>query len=70
VVVYVGQQRVIIPDLKRTLQAMPLPDRNDLVRVAADKGLPYGQVVRVIDIVSSLGFKKISLDTQHVESAP
>src|ERR1700752_195516 len=26
VVAYVGQQRVIIPDLKRVLQAMPLPD--------------------------------------------
>ena len=70
VVAYVGQQRVIIPDLRRTLQAMPLPDRNDMVQVAADKGLPYGEVMRVLDIVSSLGFKKVSLNTRHVEPAP
>src|SRR5437763_11615420 len=70
IVAYVGQQFVPLDDLKRALQAMPLPSRTDPVKIAAEKGLPYGQVVRVIDIVGSLGFKKISLDTQHVDRAP
>ena len=33
--------------------------------IAAEKGLPYGQVVRVIDILGSLGFRKIALDTHR-----
>src|SRR5262249_30748487 len=70
VVAYVGQQFVPLDDLKRALQATPLPSRTEPVKVAAEKGLPYGQVVRVIDIVGSLGFKKIALDTQHVDREP
>src|SRR5438876_48097 len=70
IVAYVGEQYVPLDELKRALQATPLPSRNDPVKVAAEKGLPYGQVVRVIDILGSLGFKKISLDTQHWDRAP
>jgi biopolymer transport protein ExbD len=70
IVAYVGPQFVRLEELQRALQAMPLPPRTDPVKIAAEKGLPYGQVVRVIDIVGSLGFKKIALDTQHVDRAP
>lgn len=34
--------------------------------LAADKGIPYGEVVKVIDMLGSLGIHKISLDTKHV----
>lgn len=34
--------------------------------LAADKGIPYGEVVKVIDMLGSLGLHKISLDTKHV----
>src|SRR6185369_6236782 len=67
IVAYVGQQFVPLDDLKRALQATPLPSRAEPVKIAAEKGLPYGQVVRVIDVLGSLGFKKIALDTQHVD---
>jgi biopolymer transport protein ExbD len=36
--------------------------------LAADKGIPYGEVVKVIDMLGSLGLNKLSLDTKHVES--
>src|SRR5262245_5495168 len=70
IVAYVGQQFVPLDDLKRALQATALPSRTEPVKIAAEKGLPYGQVVRVIDVVGSLGFKKIALDTQHVDREP
>ncbi len=35
--------------------------------LAADRGIPYGEVVKVIDMLGSLGLHKISLDTKHVE---
>jgi biopolymer transport protein ExbD len=34
--------------------------------LAADKGIPYGEVVKVIDMLSSLGLHRLSLDTKHV----
>jgi biopolymer transport protein ExbD len=34
--------------------------------LAADKGIAYGEVVKVIDMLGSLGLHKISLDTKHV----
>jgi biopolymer transport protein ExbD len=34
--------------------------------LAADKGIPYGEVVKVIDMLGSVGIHKISLDTKHV----
>lgn len=36
--------------------------------LAADKGLGYGEVVKAIDQLGSLGIKKIALDTKHVAS--
>ncbi len=34
--------------------------------LAADKGIPYGEVVKVFDMLAGLGLHKISLDTKHV----
>ena len=34
--------------------------------LAADRTIPYGEVVKVIDMLGSLGLHKISLDTKHV----
>ena len=34
--------------------------------LAADRGIPYGEIVKVIDMLGALGLHKISLDTKHV----
>jgi biopolymer transport protein ExbD len=34
--------------------------------VAADRTIPYGEVITVVDMLGSLGLHKISLDTKHV----
>lgn len=49
--------RELVPDL--------LEKNKDLVAViAADKGIAYGDVVRFVDLVGSLGVGKIALETR------
>jgi biopolymer transport protein ExbD len=43
------------------------PGDEQPVSLSADKGIPYGRVMRVVDLLESLGLKKLSLDTRHVE---
>ena len=38
------------------------------VSLSADKGIPYGHVMRVVNLLESLGLKKLALDTKHVET--
>jgi biopolymer transport protein ExbD len=44
------------------------PGEGQPVSLSADKGIPYGQVIDVVDLLESLGLKKLSLDTRHVEA--
>ncbi len=37
------------------------------VSLSADKDIDYGRVIKVIDLLESLGLKKLALDTRHVE---
>ena len=38
------------------------------VSLSADKSIPYGAVIKVVDLLESLGLRKLSLDTRHVET--
>jgi biopolymer transport protein ExbD len=44
------------------------PSDDQPVSLSGDKGIPYGDVMKVVDLLESLGLKKLSLDTKHVES--
>jgi len=37
------------------------------VAFSADKGISYGEVVEVVDLLESVGLKKLALNTRHVE---
>jgi biopolymer transport protein ExbD len=43
------------------------PSDQQPVSLSADKGIPYGRVMKVVDLLESLGLKKLSLDTRHIE---
>jgi biopolymer transport protein ExbD len=43
----------------------PTPDQQ--VSLSADKDIAYGQVMKIVDLLESLGLKKLSLPTRHVE---
>jgi biopolymer transport protein TolR len=51
----------------RKMFASVKPNDDQPVSLAADRGLDYGRVMKVIDMLKSLGFKKLALDTRHVE---
>src|SRR3954462_480367 len=42
-------------------------NKDQAVSLSADRGIPYGEVMRYIDLLESLGLKKLALDTRHVE---
>jgi biopolymer transport protein ExbD len=42
-------------------------NKDQAVSLAADRGIAYGEVMRIIDLLESLGLRKLSLDTRHVE---
>jgi len=52
----------------RTLFANFKPSDAQPVSLSADQSIPYGSVIEVMDLLESLGLKKLSLDTRHVES--
>jgi biopolymer transport protein ExbD len=43
------------------------PGSEQRVSLSADKGITYGRVMKVVDLLQSLGLKTLSLDTRHVE---
>src|SRR5919205_3306887 len=42
-------------------------NKDQPVSLSADRGIAYGEVMKVIDLLESLGLRKLSLDTRHVE---
>src|SRR3954469_4595741 len=42
-------------------------NKDQAVSLSADRGIPYGEVMKVVDMLESLGLKKLALDTRHVE---
>lgn len=43
-------------------------NKDQAVSLSADRGIPYGEVMKIIDMLESLGLRKLSLDTRHVEA--
>ena len=42
-------------------------NKDQAVSLSADRGIAYGDVMKYIDLLESLGLKKLALDTRHVE---
>jgi len=51
----------------RDLFGKTKPTEDQPVSLSADKGIAYGEVMNVVNLLESLGLKKLSLDTRHVE---
>jgi biopolymer transport protein ExbD len=43
------------------------PNDEQPVSLSADKSIPYGKVMSVVDLLESLGLKRLALDTRHIE---
>lgn len=53
-------------DLRSMLSGYPAGAQKPETFLAADRNIPYGEVVKVIDLLTSLGLTKLSLDTKPV----
>jgi biopolymer transport protein ExbD len=51
----------------RAMFAKTKPADDQQVSLSADKGIVYGDVMNVVNLLESVGLKKLSLDTRHVE---
>jgi len=68
VVLYAGERAIDKEGLAAMLQdEMFQPLSEQRASLAADQGIPYGEVVTVLDMLASMGVTKISLDTKHVK---
>jgi biopolymer transport protein ExbD len=65
--IYLNERRTDLAELPGLIKELgPLPE-DEPVTLAADEGIPYGEVVHVMDVLYSLNIRKLSLDTRHVQ---
>jgi biopolymer transport protein ExbD len=62
-VIYYQGKQVTLPDLRQKVVSVPR-DASFLIR--ADRNIPLQNFVEVIDVIKTLGFKKISLQTEQI----
>lgn len=63
---YLNERLVDEAEVRKMFTDNP-PAEDQTVSLAADQGIDYGNVVKVVDLLQSLGLKKLSLETKHVE---
>jgi biopolymer transport protein ExbD len=65
-VLYLNENPITEQGVRDLFQGGGALNEQQQVSLAADKGIPYGDVVKVLDLFESLGLKKLSLNTRHV----
>lgn len=65
--IFLGKERVPLPDLERRLAERFRADPKTPVYVSADNATRHGDTVRAVDLVRRAGFTKVAF---HVKSAP
>jgi biopolymer transport protein ExbD len=64
---YLNERRIDEAGVRKLFRELGPPNDNQRVSLSADKGIPYGEVIKIVDLLESLGLEKLSLDTRHVE---
>ena len=64
---YLNENPIDEAGVRKLFQQFGQPSDAQPVSLSADKGLEYGDVMKVVDLLESLGLKKLSLDTRHFE---
>jgi biopolymer transport protein ExbD len=67
-VLYLNDQVIDEAGVRTLFQDQAIAAADQSVSLSADKGLPYGRVMDVVDLLESCGLERLSLDTRHVES--
>jgi biopolymer transport protein ExbD len=65
--IYVNERPTNKEGLVDLLKSIPTPPSDQPVTLAADATLAYGEVISVMDMLHSIGLRKIAVDTRHTE---
>src|ERR1051325_5819642 len=64
---YLNDNPITKDEVKKMFEGKKKFNKDQAVSLSADKGIQYGEVMGVIDMLEGVGLKKLSLDTRHVE---
>lgn len=67
VLIFMNDRQTDDAGLKQLIDELGLVRDEQRVNLAADRGIAYGDVIRVMDLLHELGLTKISVDTKHVQ---
>jgi|APEBP8051073178_1049388.scaffolds.fasta_scaffold36060_2 biopolymer transport protein ExbD len=65
--IFMNERQTDAAGLKQLVEELGLVRDDQRVNLAADQGIAYGEVIRVMDLLHGLGLKKIAVDTKHVQ---
>jgi biopolymer transport protein ExbD len=66
-VLFLNENQTDEEGLRKYFRDRGTPEKEQRVSLSADQGIAYGEVIKVIDLLESLGLRKLSLDTRHVQ---
>lgn len=61
---YLGNELTSREQLERSLAQSEVPRDMQQVRLSGDKGVPYGEIIKVLDMLAELKLEKVSLRTR------
>ncbi len=64
VVIFLNEKQTTVEELPKLLTELG-PSGQQVVSLAADQSIPYGQVVQVMDRLHAQGLHRLALDTRH-----
>ncbi len=65
-VVFLNDRKTDESQLRALIKKIGLPPEDQPVTLAADKGIPHGDVIRLMDLLHEIGLKKIAMNTKHI----
>jgi biopolymer transport protein ExbD len=65
-IIYLNERQTDIAHLPALIKEIGMPTEAQPVTLAADKAIPHGNVIKVMDLLHSMGLKKIAINTEHV----
>ncbi len=68
-VLYLNENPIDEAGVRQLFKDQGKPSDDQPVSLSADRGIVYAEVIKVVDLLQSVGLKKLALDTKHVESS-
>jgi biopolymer transport protein ExbD len=65
-VIFLNDRKTNFEGLQALIKEIGTPPEAQPITLAADKAIPHGHVIRVMDLLHSMGLKKIAINTSHV----